>query len=359
MKLSKNKAEKDVSGFSLIELLTAMTILSVLMLMMTSLLDQVQKSWQFGESRISQFREARVAFDLMTKNMSQATMNTYWDYDYDDANQIKSYGKRTELHFYSQQAKQIEGALGLSDQTSGHAVFFQAPLGYSVKYRNLNNLFNGRGYMVVHGSDRDFIPSFVNKETFRYRLMEFRPPAEANQVFKDAIEERESATPQPQTFTHWWNQGLTGIGNGKFSEFLNPMGQNIILLLVTPMDTLEAQTDNRFDTSSKIAPSYIYDSNKPEKVGLGQQVPPLVKVTMVAIDETTAIQLEDQYGQGKPPIIPDTLFQDTKKYNEDIAELIKSFDEHNRKEVSKISYRVFSTIVMLRSAKWVTEAPVK
>ncbi|MEQ1840764.1 MAG: prepilin-type N-terminal cleavage/methylation domain-containing protein, partial [Verrucomicrobiales bacterium] len=66
-------------AFSLIELMVAMGILSILMLMMTVLLDQVQKSWRYSESRISQFREARVAFDLMTKNIGQASLNTYWD----------------------------------------------------------------------------------------------------------------------------------------------------------------------------------------------------------------------------------------------------------------------------------------
>jgi uncharacterized protein (TIGR02599 family) len=360
MKQAKNKVHKG--GFSLIELLTAMTILSVLMLMMTSLLDQVQRSWRSGESRVSQFREARVAFDLITKNMSQATMNTYWDYNYDKNNQIDSYKKRTDLHFYSEQAQTIEGKLGLSGQTSGHVVFFQAPLGYSVRYRNLDDLFNGRGYLVVYGSDRDFIPSFVPKETFRFRLMEFRPPAEANQVFKDAIDELEKAKPgenPTQDFKNWWNQGISGIG-GNFKEHLNPLAQNIILLLVTPMDSLEAQTADRYDTSSQIAPNYIYDSNNTGNSIFGQQVPPLVKVTMVAIDETTAIQLEDQYGQGKkPPIVPDNLFKDTRDYNEDIKKLTDFFNDHSRNNKSKIDYRIFSSIVMLRSAKWVTDTPIK
>lgn len=339
-------------AFSLIELLTAMTILSVLMLLMTSLLDQVQKSWRFGEERISQFREARVAFDLMTKNMSQATMNTYLDYEYDDDNQVKEYKKRSELHFYTNHAKTLEGSLNLNGQTSGHVVFFQAPLGYSNRYRNLSNLFNGRGYLVVHGSDREFIPSIVQNTTHRFRLMEFRPPAEANQVFQDAIDEISEDGGGTQEFTKWWNQGLSGIGETSFEYYLNPMAQNIVLLLVTPMDTLESLVDDRYDTSSEIAPNYIFDSNKPRIAGVEQQVPPLVKVTMVAIDESTAVQLEDEFGEQKPDIIPDDLFVDTKDYNEDIQELIEHFNDHNRTERSKINYRVFSTVVMLRSAKW-------
>ena len=37
-----------------------------------------------------------------------------------------------------------EGKLGLGGKTSGHVMFFQAPLGFSVRYRNLGNLFNSR-----------------------------------------------------------------------------------------------------------------------------------------------------------------------------------------------------------------------
>lgn len=342
----------QAKGFSLIELLTAMTILSVLMLLMTSLLTQVQRSWRFGEERISQFREARVAFDLMTKNMSQATINTYWDYKYNDDNQVEEYKKRSELHFYANHARSVEGFLGLSGQTSGHVVFFQAPLGYSVRYRNLNNLFNGRGYLVVHGDDRDFIPSFVENTTTRFRLMEFRPPAEANQVFQDAIEELGEGGSGEQAFTKWWNQSLSGIGDGDFAHYLNPMAQNIILLLVTPMDTLETQGAQRYSGGSEIAPKYVYDSNEPVVQGVEQQVPPLVKVTMVAIDESTAVQLEEEFGESKPDIIPENLFQDTKDYNEDIQELIEHFNDRNQQGRTKINYRVFSTVVMLRSAKW-------
>ena len=67
---------KKFRAFSLIEMMVAMGILSVLMLMLTVLLDQVQQSWRYAESRISQFREARVAFDLNAKNIGQASLNT-------------------------------------------------------------------------------------------------------------------------------------------------------------------------------------------------------------------------------------------------------------------------------------------
>ncbi len=338
-------------GFSIVELLTAMVILAVLMLMMTVMLEQVQKSWRFSESRISQFREARVAFDLITKNMSQATSNTYFDYTYDDStNQVKDISKRSELHFYVDHGKDIGTDLGLSGQVSGHAVFFQAPLGYSVRYRNLGNLFNGRGYLVVHGSDRDFRPSFVKADRYRFRLMEFRPPAEANQVFEDAIDEIEKGG--EQTFTKWWNQGLS-IGDGAFVDYLNPLAENIVLLLVTPVDSIEAGGSNRYEHgSSEIAPFYTYDSNDEDFLeNRSKQVPPMVRVTMVAIDEDTAVRLAEDNGISMPREFSDVRFENSGDYNKDIKRFIEGLNRESR-DNRPINYRIFSTTIMMRASKW-------
>ncbi len=157
--------------------------------MLTALLDQIQKSWRFSESRISQFREARVAFDVMTKNIGQASLNTYWELQDKDADGLfDGYFRTSELHFITMKASELGGSG--TQQPVGQAIFFQAPLGFSSTYRNLNNLFNGRGYFVAFGSDRNFKPSFVKSpDRFRYRLMEFRPPAESNQVFADGQED--------------------------------------------------------------------------------------------------------------------------------------------------------------------------
>lgn len=343
----------------MVELLTAMTILAVVMLLMSELLNQVQKSWRFGEDRISQFREARVAFDLMTKNMSQATMNTYWDYEYDSDGFVRDYRKRTELHFYNQEAESIEGQIGMSGKTNGHAIFFQAPLGDSYRYRNLNNLFNGRGYMVIHDSDEALRPSIVETEKHRFRLMEFRPPAEFNQVFQDAIDEllqSESTFDVDQVFQSWWKHSLSEIDSNAFQDYLNPLAENIVLLVATPMDTLESTGGDRYKTGSRIAPSYIFDSNEPEILGTGQMVPPLMKVTMVAIDESSAVQLEEVFGSAKPDIIPRGLFKNSDDFTDDVTKLVEHFDELNREDNGyKINFKIFSATVLLRAAKWVTE----
>tara|TARA_R110000850_G_scaffold17996_22_gene54650 strand:- start:1928 stop:2980 length:1053 start_codon:yes stop_codon:yes gene_type:complete len=334
-------------GFSLIELMVAMGILSVLMLMLTLLLDQVQRSWTYSESRITQFREARVAFDLVTKNLGQASLNTYWDLkDEDEDGLIDKYYRTSELHFETMKADDAKLSVSGSQELVGHAVFFQAPLGFSTKYRNLNNLFNGRGYFVSFGSNEAFRPrkQFLDSiaPLYRYRLMEFRPPAESNQVFADGGAEREAG--EPQDFTEWFKQGLTGVGTGDFESHLNPIAENIVTLIVLPRDSLEASSGGRDDTHSEIAPDYEYNSNDVANKDIAQQVPPLVRVTMVAIDEISAIRLAD--GGQRPEIVPKDLFQSSRDYKKDIDTLSAKLNEE------RINHKIFSSMVMLRSAKW-------
>lgn len=332
-------------GFSLIELMVAMGILSVLMLMLTALLDQVQRSWRFSESRISQFREARVAFDLITKNLGQASLNNYWEVKDDDKDGIyDGYYRTSELHFATMEAKEL-GQVG-TQAPVGQAVFFQAPLGFSSQYRNLNNLFNGRGYFVAFGGDKRFRPSFVeSEERYRYRLMEFRPPAEGNQIFQDGQEERDLQ--RPQVFTQWFKQDLP-IGEGNFESHLNPLAENIIFLVVSPRDSLP-ESGSRDDTFSDIAPNYKFNSNNTEKnfQEFAQQLPPLVRVTMIAIDETAAVRLEES--SGEPSKIKGALenrFQDTRKFAEDVQSVTDALNELN------VSHKIFSSMVMLRGSKW-------
>ncbi len=341
---SAKKADRDSrTGFTMIELLVSMTILSVLLLMLTQLLTQVQNTWSYSESRISQFREARVAFDIISKNLSQATMNTYWDYEYDRGNQVKRYRRQSELHFLTLQARDLD----LGKPTTTHAIFFQAPLGFSSRYRNLDNLFNGRGYFVAFSDDLDFKPQFIKAEPkFRFRLMEYRAPAEENQVFVDGDEERQADREQ---IFDWWYQ----YEQEKYSY---PLAENIIALIISPRETLEdsrkgAGGSVETDTFSSIAPEYTFDSNDRTKKAFTQMVPPLVKLTMVAIDENSAVRLEAQYGRSMPDLVPNSLFRNTRDYQRDLDELKKDLIDAN------VNFKVFSTMVAIRSAKWNTLIP--
>ncbi len=331
--------QEATSGFTLAELLVSMTVLSVLLLMLTQLLTQVQQTWTYSEARISQFREARVAFDIMTKNLSQATLHTYLDIDYDRQNQEIGYQRQSELHFITGSA---ERDLRLGEpNTPTHAIFFQAPLGRSDRYENLGNLFNARGYYVQYGDDSLLKPGFIQSDPrYRFRLMEYMPPAEENQVYIDGDEERKFG--QPAVYDKWFKY--------KLKEFSHPLAENVVALILSPREALEDPAD-REKAYREIAPNYSYNSNTTGSKFL-QQVPPLIKVTLVAIDETSAVRLGEISNEVSMPNFGFfNNFRVVRDYEKDVQALK---DELNNSE-PPINFKVFSTMVALRSSKWSTE----
>ncbi len=66
------------SAFSLIELLVAMAVLSLLVVMMLGLVDSATKLWRDSENRVDAYREARAALGIMSRDLRNvvATTNT-------------------------------------------------------------------------------------------------------------------------------------------------------------------------------------------------------------------------------------------------------------------------------------------
>ncbi len=49
----------------------------VLLVAILSALSQVSTTWQRMSDKVDSFQSARLAFDLLSKNLSRATLNTY------------------------------------------------------------------------------------------------------------------------------------------------------------------------------------------------------------------------------------------------------------------------------------------
>jgi prepilin-type N-terminal cleavage/methylation domain-containing protein len=62
-------------GFSLVELLVAMAIVTFLIVMLSQIISGAQGLWRTSESRTDAFREARAAIDLMARDLSVALTN--------------------------------------------------------------------------------------------------------------------------------------------------------------------------------------------------------------------------------------------------------------------------------------------
>ena len=85
--------KRATAGYSTIEMLVAGTVLALVLGIVMAVTGETQKLVSATAGKVEQFREARAAFDTVTRRLSQATLNTYWDYQYNIVS--KNYGETT------------------------------------------------------------------------------------------------------------------------------------------------------------------------------------------------------------------------------------------------------------------------
>lgn len=346
------------AAFTLVEVMVSMTVLVILLLISAQVIGTVQSTWTASSARVGQFREARTAFDIITRNLSQATLNAYIDYD---NNYLKTtttagssggattvaptkYLRKSDLRFVSGRTSDLVTNAGSEDRSPGQAVFFQAPLGvaHDAEYVGLDRLLCGRGYFVQYTSDDFFRPSILPPgiPRYRYRLMEFSPPAEKNTIYNDDKGQWfASAGIETTTEENPENRGLT-----------RPIADNIVAMAILPQieDNPAGNANSVFETKLSYD-SLISDAGSGQ--GNQHRLPPLVKVILVAIDERSADRLSQAGGGETPPfgtevssiLNGDGMRTDINSAMEDIAKILRE---------RRVNYRVFSATVALRGAKW-------
>jgi uncharacterized protein (TIGR02599 family) len=352
-------------GFSLVEVMVAMAILSVLMLIISQMLGQMQRTWSSSVSKLSHFRDGRRVFDVMKRNLSQATLNTYLRYLYTagGANPFtpfasgaqaaevpgvvpNQYVRFSELQFICGPSQQvIPGARGASNP--GHALFFYAPLGFSSTQSHLPSSLNGRGYFVEFGGDGSFRPPFLQgrvEERFRYRLMEYLLPTENITVYDNSV----PFATYLASFTQW--------AEGPVQAWSRPVADNIVGLFVSPKSPTTALGGGVGDGRSLVAPNYFYNSADPAFLsGGGQpitshQLPPAVELVMVVIDEQSAVDLARREGSGSSLNLDSLgVFAGNASetgFRQDLDRLQQFMNSQ------KVNFRVFTSTVALRNSRW-------
>jgi uncharacterized protein (TIGR02599 family) len=344
------------AGFTLIEVLVAASIVVVLMGVLLGMTDQTQRLMSSTSGKVEQFQGSRVGFEAMTRRLSQATLNTFWEYD-NPAKPTK-YLRSAELRFVSGVTATLAKGSGDGKIRPGHCVFFHAPNGLvddQKKYGALDNLINVWGYFLEVGTDEDTIPPFLRgeiPEKKRFRLMEFMQPSEQLKTYQF----------QANTSNDWFAPMVTGTNRP-----VRVLAENVIGLFILPRlsraDEELWMREKGSKTLPVLAPRYAYNSNDPVVkvsdpiLNPRNQLPPVVQVVMVAIDEPSARKLEDRYGSD--PYLGlnyATQFRDPAKLEDnpatsEVGDGDLSFLEKLLSEKGA-SYRIFSTNVSIRGAKW-------
>ncbi len=379
------------AAFTLIELLVSITFLVILMLVVTQVIGIVQRSWVRANSRVSQFREARRAFDTISRNLSQATLNTYWTTDLQQLSadalgqaiqSPKAYKRQSELHFICGPTSQILPQAS-GNNYPGHAVFFQAPLGMvrfdtqgTVNTANLTNLLCGRGYFVELGTDAPYRPTFLSQAPYttivpvksRLRLMEYSPTAEMNRIYDSAYRTN------PGDIRQWYQNPVSGAlatevqtANDSASSggryFTRPIAENILALIISPQLENTGTSGTVAASVYSIAPNYLYDSalvgtatSSTSSQGTQHLLPPLLKVTMIALDERSGDFMSSTLNSAVQSKVLQGLaglFNSASSYT---ADLEGTSDSPGALKTlllgAKLNYRVFTTTIALRQARW-------
>lgn len=398
MQISRRRPRSPSAAFTLIELLTAMTVLLIMVLVMVGMTNQTNKIWRSSRARITAFQQARNAFERVTSTLSQATLTTYLDYyeappsvnsrsdvlrralrDFNNDPQAYSlaaaafkpatYDRASDLQFVCGQSEVgvsplIKPRGVVSGTRPGHALFFEAPIGYvadpnagaaSNGFKNLNRVLNAVGYYVefANGNDPKLkkVPAFIKNpvDNWRFRLMEFNQPSQYLSIYSSKV----SYVNPGSWFALAVDPAVTPPLAPTFA-----VADNILALIVRPK---VANPTPNAPLATEIAPNYAYDSKlyfTPVTSDIAKlsknQLPPLVQVTLVAIDSDSADRLALQYGSSPPPLVEVSnqtgLFDDVLNYDRDLATLQTTLQ--NR----RITYRTFVTDVSLPGAKW-SETP--
>ena len=123
-------------------------------------------------------------------------------------------------------------------------------------------------------------------------------------------------------------------------------------------DELAVRDRKTPDNLGELAPKYCYDSwrilrqdtKQPQRSARYNQLPPIVQVTMMVMDEPSALRIQDKY-KDAPPAWSKGLFltvKDEDSYLKDVAEVEKAIAA----EKIPINYRIFTTDVVIRGSKW-------
>lgn len=319
-------ASEARNAFTIIELLVAMAVLAIIAVIMVSMTSSVQKVTKQTTSRVEQFRESRRAFDRINQRLSQATLNAY--YDYVDSNgrprttataatfNPSRYARISELRYLQTNAD------AFSATNKGIAVFFQAPLGQtaSADLSGLDSLLNTVGYYIEKGGDSALQPAPVRNAGVpskdRYRLYECVQPTENFSVYGLTSG---AATNNSTT----WVSGALAAGNSY------PLAENIVALVfsaIYPDASGTWQTNSTFSSAPRNQATQPIEENN---------LPPKVRVSMIAVDETSASRIADTGVSLTDPLT-----------HEDLADLEKDLVDKN------LNYRRFESIVTIGPSKW-------
>ena len=324
------------SAFTVLELLVACAVLVIMLGFISMAISQMAKGIKTSTSKVDAFQSARAGFESVSRTLGVATLNTYWDY-YDSSRNPRTaanaatfqpalYGRQSDLHFL---ATNDTSGMTLTNTLTAvtHGLFFQAPLGYSTAAGPQATL-NPVGFFIAYGIDPtqaslSTATGLANKP--RFRLYQWLPTSDSLAV-------------DPSTGR------ITGSAWIAPTNCVRPLAENIVAFVVRVPDTSATTATNYGWNSLTNWPSS--QTNQPSTM---HQLPPLVEITMVAVEEAAVNRLAGTAATAAAAAtalggIPS--FTNANDYTANLADLEKNLSSQS------VPYRVFTATVPLRESRW-------
>jgi uncharacterized protein (TIGR02599 family) len=339
------RARRQLAGFSLVELMVACAILAAMMGLISVAIRQMAGGIKTSTAKVDAFQSARTGFESVSRTLGVASLNTYWDY-FDSDRKPRgtntnftpaTYGRQSDLHFLI--TNNFPTVSGL--ELSGHSVFFQAPLGYFTNTSSTNppGSLNPCGFFVAYGEDPT-MPNVGISNRPRFRLYQWLPSSDSMTV---------TLSSGRITNTNWISPATN---NG-----VRPLAENIIAFVIrVPSATNSTGPAMNSTTYSTTATNYNWNSLTTWSTGSQpaqmHQLPPLVNITMVAVEEAAVNRLAGTINNPADAASAmginnfSTLFTDEAQYDADLLRLETALSSKN------IPYRTFTTTVPLRGSRW-------
>lgn len=324
------RPEARPGGFTLLEVLVTLALALIILGTLLEFMANVDRLWK--TTATDPFVDAESAFENMATHLAGATLEPYQDYAdatgaFRTASSPPSFApdhpaRRSDLAFVC--GPGVTWLAGSGRTTVADSVFFVAPQGYTQTdaRAGLEHLLNALGYFVDFGDETD-IPAFILPGThrWRWRLKEILQPTEALGIY---------AAPTSMA----WIQPLV-----QMNAATPVLAENVIALIVLP----ERSTG---DSGAALAPGFSYDSRDASSPVTRHQLPPRIRLVLVAIDEASAQILASQNGSQPPSLVPANLFTEAAQLDADLASLDAALTGQ------RIRHRILQREIVLPAAAW-------
>ena len=353
------------AAFTLVELLVSTGVVALLAAVLFALVSHFTDDMHAARSTAEKFQTAQRAFEMLTRRVGQATLNSYWE-SYVVSGTLRRYQRISELRFAC--GPMQAGANPLNDPRAkaqrtypGHGIFFQATTGQTGLTRDpalsgLENLLNTWGYFVEAGPDDLKAPAFLPPEAATQRiaprLMELREPTQQLCLYRYT-----SGSANKYAGFEWFRTPLAD------RTLVRTVAENIAALIIQPKLTTQ-ETERLLPGASEeerdafLAPQLFYHSAtvpppaiEPAR-NMRHRLPATLEITMVALDAATVARLY-QPGDLDPLKLRDAFYN--ARTLRDELQIDPGHPERDSLErrliAAHANYRLFTATVPIRSAQ--------